>query len=170
MAGETKVLPPTLASAIALDAWNEIAPLQSQSCLGRLLAAELLRGRGKTRAHLGSLSLGLKAPPQQRRWKRDPATRLDVTIEALRDGAEAGLKEHYRLSSIRERLTRRAGDRRSNSSLPGLIELAIETPVVTAALIAARLTVTPRAALGLAQELGLRESTGRKRYRAWAAA
>ncbi|QZO02061.1 helix-turn-helix domain-containing protein [Chenggangzhangella methanolivorans] len=42
--------------------------------------------------------------------------------------------------------------------------------MVTAALIAARLTVTPRAALGLAQELGLRESTGRKRYRAWAAA
>ncbi|WP_261405445.1 DUF1612 domain-containing protein [Chenggangzhangella methanolivorans] len=119
MAGETKVLPPTLASAIALDAWNEIAPLQSQSCLGRLLAAELLRGRGKTRAHLGSLSLGLKAPPQQRRWKRDPATRLDVTIERLGTGQKP----------VSRSIT---GSRASESDSHGAPAIAVRTPACRA--------------------------------------
>ena len=163
----TRTLPPTLAAAIALDAWNNIEPLQSNPWLGRLLVGDLLRGRGKTRAHLASLSSGLKATPQEKRWKRDPAIRLEVALEGLAACAEAGLKEHDRLVTAMDRLSRRAGDRRSNSSLPALIELAVETPTVSAALIAQRLKVTRRAATGLAQELGLREITGRKRYRAW---
>ncbi|PZQ12324.1 MAG: hypothetical protein DI565_15950 [Ancylobacter novellus] len=166
----TRSLPPTLGAAIALDAWTVIEPLQSNAWLGRLLVGDLLRSRGKTRAHLASISTGLKATPQEKRWKRDPVIRLEVALEALAASAEAGLKDHDRLVTARDRLTRRAGDRRSSSSLPALIDLAVETPVVSAALISQRLKVTQRAATGLAQELGLRETTGRKRYRAWSAA
>lgn len=166
---ETRTLPAPLAAAIALDAWNSIEPLQSQGWLGRLLASDVLRARAKTRAHLAALSVGLKAVPQQKRWRKDPATRIEVVLEAFALGAQAGLREHDRLVGAQDRLIRRAGGRRSNSSMPALIELAIETPIVTAALIAERLKVSQRAALDLARELGLRETTGRKRYRAWAA-
>jgi hypothetical protein len=163
----TRTLPATLAASIALDAWNQIEPLQSQNWLGRQLAGDLLRGRDKTRSHLPSPNAGLKATPQERRWKKDPRIRLEVGLEALAAAAEIGLKEHDRLLGAYSRLTRRVTGRRSSSSLPDLIELVVERPVVTAALIANRLKVTQRAALMLAQELGLRETTGRARYRAW---
>jgi DNA binding protein with HTH domain len=40
-------------------------------------------------------------------------------------------------------------------------------PIVSAGMIAAALDITPRAAQNLVAELGLREATGRGRYRAW---
>ena len=40
-------------------------------------------------------------------------------------------------------------------------------PLVSAAMIGKALGVTPRAAQNLGAELGLREATGRGRYRAW---
>jgi predicted transcriptional regulator len=60
-----------------------------------------------------------------------------------------------------------ASDSRSNSNLPGLIDLALSRPIVSTALIARQLSVTPRGALNLVRELGLREMTGRGRYRGW---
>jgi hypothetical protein len=165
---DTKGLPPTLAAIIAADAWAEIEPLQNQSWLGRLLAADLLRGRGKTRSHLTTLCIGLKATPQQRRWMRQPAMRLEVALEALSASADDGLKEHDRLTLARARFERRLAGRRSNSGLPALLELMTATPIASAALIADRLGVSKRAATSLATEFGLREVTGRARYRAWA--
>jgi predicted transcriptional regulator len=61
----------------------------------------------------------------------------------------------------------RIRDRRSNSNLPGLIDLALSRPIVSTALISRQLNVTPRGALNLVRELGLREMTGRGRYRGW---
>ncbi|WP_423787480.1 helix-turn-helix domain-containing protein [Klebsiella pneumoniae] len=40
-------------------------------------------------------------------------------------------------------------------------------PVVSTGMIAEELKITPRAAQDLVAELGLREATGRGRYRAW---
>ena len=40
-------------------------------------------------------------------------------------------------------------------------------PIASAGMIAAELKITPRAAQDLVGELGLREATGRGRYRAW---
>ncbi|MFC3692121.1 DUF1612 and helix-turn-helix domain-containing protein [Chenggangzhangella methanolivorans] len=141
--------------------------MQAQAWLGRLLCADLLRSRAKTRAHLTCLAAGLKAVPQEKRWKRDPVIRLEVVLQGLAEAANAGLKEHDRLFTTYGRLDRRTDGRRSNSKLPQLRDLAISSPIVTSSLISARLGVTPRAALMLAQDLGLREATGRKRYRAW---
>ena len=65
--GQTAALPPVLAAALALDAWDQIAPLQHSPWLGRLLIPALLRGRGKTKAHLVCLAIGLRAVPRERR-------------------------------------------------------------------------------------------------------
>ena len=66
----------------------------------------------------------------------------------------------------RRRLDRRLVGRRSNSSLPALVELVIARPNPIDG-IARELKVTPRAAQDLVAELDLREMTGRGRYRAW---
>jgi Mn-dependent DtxR family transcriptional regulator len=57
--------------------------------------------------------------------------------------------------------------RRSSSRLPALVELILARPIASAGMIAAELHVTPRAAQTMVAELGLREMTGRGRYRAW---
>ena len=57
--------------------------------------------------------------------------------------------------------------RRKHSKLPALIDLVLARPLVSAGMIAAELGVTARAAQDLVAELGLREITGRGRYRAW---
>ena len=79
---QTSGLPPTLAAAIAADAWGAIEPLEHMPWLGRLLAAALLRDRGKTRWHLSSLHAGLKSIPHERRRVRDVAARLAVQLQA----------------------------------------------------------------------------------------
>jgi hypothetical protein len=163
----TEKLPPTLAAAIALDAWNEIQPLQTQGWHGRLLAADLLRSRGKTSLAV-ALSTGLKAAAPSKRWSRDRITRVLVILEAITQTALDRLKEHDRLMLTRSLLERRAGGRRSNSRIPALLELMLQTPLASAEMISVNLKVTPRAALMMARELGLRETTGRSRYRAWA--
>jgi hypothetical protein len=164
---DTSVLPPSLAAALSLDAWAEIDPLQTQGWLGRLLGAEILRSRAKTRSLCASVSVGLKAAPIRRRWTRDRVERVVVYLEALTISAREQLKSHDQLILIRDRFERRLKARRRNSTLPALVALMFETPVASSALIARRLSVTPRAAMMLAQELGLRETTGRRRYRAW---
>jgi hypothetical protein len=64
-------------------------------------------------------------------------------------------------------LERRLTGRRASSNLPGLIEMVLAKPLVSAGMIAAELKITPRAALRLVEELNLREMTGRGRFRAW---
>lgn len=163
----SRTLPPTLAAAIAADAWSTIEPLQHTPWLGRLLAAALLRERGKTRWHLACLHDGLKAIPRERRRTRDSAGRLAVQLEAIAVAAEAGLKDHDRWVTTRTLLGRKLDGRRSTSRLPALLDYVLTRPIVSAGMIAEELKITPRAAQDLVGELGLREATGRGRYRAW---
>ena len=88
----TRALPPTLATAVAADAWSAIEPLQHTPWLGRLLAASLLRQRGKARWHLPCLHDALKAITRERRRPRDSAGRLAVGLEAIAAAAKAGSK------------------------------------------------------------------------------
>ena len=81
--------------------------------------------------------------------------------------AETGLSDHDRLLNTYRGLQRKLIGRRSTSKLPGLVELVMRAPVVSSQTIAAELKVTPRAAQDLVAELGLRELTGRTRYRCW---
>ncbi|NKM66636.1 RHE_PE00001 family protein [Rhizobium laguerreae] len=161
-------LPPVLQAVVALDAWNDLSVLQHAPWLGRLLAASILRQDGVTSgAHLAAINLGLKTIPVDRRRHRDRETRLLAIAHGLLAAAEIGLKEHDRLALARKMMERKLAGRRTSSKLPGLIELVISRPLVSAGMIAKELEVTPRAALRIVEELGLREMTGRGRFRAW---
>ena len=164
---QTRSWPPALAAAIAAEAWDRIEPLQHTPWLGRLLAASMLRGRGKTRTHLACLHAGLKNIPRERRRPLAPAARLMIQLEALTAAADAGLKDHDRWLNQRTLLARKLEGRRSTSKLPGLLDYMLARPIASAGMIAAELKITPRAAQDLVAELGLREATGRGRYRAW---
>ncbi len=166
---QTSGLPPTLAAAITADAWDAIEPLEHTPWLGRLLAASVLRDRGKTRWHLPCLHAGLKSIPRERRRAppRDAAARLAVQLEAMTAAAEAGLKDHDRWLMTRNLLARKLDGRRATSKLPALLDYVLTRPIASAGMIAAELKITPRAAQDLVVELGLREATGRGRYRAW---
>jgi hypothetical protein len=164
---QTRSWPPVLAAAIVAEAWDRIEPLQHTPWLGRLLAAALLRRRGKTRTHLACLHAGLKTIPRERRRSSDPVSRLLIQFEAMTAAADAGLKDHDRWLNQRTLLARKLVGRRTTSRLPALLDYMLARPIASAGMIAAELKITPRAAQDLVAELGLREATGRGRYRAW---
>ncbi|MCB2402252.1 RHE_PE00001 family protein [Rhizobium ruizarguesonis] len=160
--------PPVLQAIVALDAWNGLEVLQHAPWLGRLLAASLLRQAGlTTAAHLATLNLGLKTIPVDRRRHRDRETRLLAIAHGLLAAAELGLKEHDRLTLARQSMERRLIARRTSSKLPELIDLVMARPLVSAGMIVKTIEVTPQAAVRIVGELGLREMTGRGRFRAW---
>ncbi len=161
-------LPAVLQAIVTLDAWNEILVLQHAPWLGRLFAASLLRQAGITSgAHLAAINLGLKTIPVDRRRHRDRETRLLAIAHGFLAAAEIGLKEHDRLALARTLFERKLAGRRTSSKLPELIELVMAKPLVSAGMVAKTLEVTPQAARRIVLELGLREMTGRGRFRAW---
>ncbi len=77
------------------------------------------------------------------------------------------MKEHDRLVLAKTMMDRKLDGRRTSSKLPELVELVIGKPLVSAKIVANTLEVTPQAARRIVLELGLREMTGRGRFRAW---
>lgn len=161
-------LPPVLQAVVALDAWNTLEVLQHAPWLGRHLAASILRQAGVTTgAHLAAINLGLKTIPVDRRRHRSREVRLLAIADGLIAAAEIGLKEHDRLALARKMMERKLSGRRTSSKLPELVELVMATPLVHAGTVTKTLGVTPQAARRIVRELGLREMTGRGRFRAW---
>ena len=164
---EADLLPPVLGAAVLFDAWERIEPLRRQHWLGGLLVSAYLRSRGKVTSHLFCLNVGLKSVRHERRRASDRTTRLLAFLEAMALSADSGLKELDRLSLAKLQMELRLKDRRSNSSLPEVIDIVLSRPIISAKMIARHVGVTPRGALNLVAELGLREMTGRGRYRGW---
>jgi hypothetical protein len=161
-------LPAVLQAIIALDAWNELSVLQHAPWLGRLFCASILRQAGITSgAHLAAINLGLKTIPVDRRRHRDRETRLLAIAHGFFAAAEIGMKEHDRLTLAKTMMDRKLEGRRTSSKLPELVELVMAKPLVSAGMVAKTLEVTPQAARRIVLELGLREMTGRGRFRAW---
>ncbi|NEJ97336.1 DUF1612 domain-containing protein [Rhizobium leguminosarum] len=161
-------LPTMLQAIVALDAWNELSVLQHAPWLGRLLVASILRQAGVTTgAHLAAINLGLKTIPVDRRRHRDRETRLLAIAHGLIAAAEIGMKEHDRLTLAKTMMDRKLEGRRTSSKLPELVELVMARPLVSAGMVAKTLEVTPQAARRIVLELGIREVTGRGRFRAW---
>ncbi|MGR9244054.1 RHE_PE00001 family protein (plasmid) [Rhizobium leguminosarum] len=161
-------LPAVLQAIVALDAWNELSVLQHAPWLGRLFCAAILRQAGVTSgAHLAAVNLGLKTIPVDRRRHRDRETRLLAIAHGLIAAAEIGLKEHDRLTLAKTMMDRKLEGRRTSSKLPELVELVMAKPLVSAKMVAETLEMTPQAARRIVLELGLREMTGRGRFRAW---
>lgn len=160
-------LPPTLAAALIWEAWESLEPMQRQHWLGSQFVSAYLRARGKVASHLFGFNVGLKAVPRERRRSTSRLTRILALLDAMSASAESGMKEIARLAQAREQMSRRLNGRRSSSSLPTTIELVLSRPIVSALMIAKAARVTQRGALNLIGELGVRELTGRGRYRAW---
>ncbi|MBA3040928.1 MAG: DUF1612 domain-containing protein [Rhizobiaceae bacterium] len=161
-------LPAVLQAIIALDAWNELSVLQHAPWFGRLLSASILRQAGVTTGtHLAAINLGLKTIPVDRRRHRDRETRLLAITQGFLAAAEIGMKEHDRLALAKTMMERKLTGRRTSSKLPELVELVMAKPLVSAGMVAKTLEVTPQAARRIVLELGLREMTGRGRFRAW---
>ncbi|WP_160006372.1 RHE_PE00001 family protein [Rhizobium sp. 18055] len=160
-------LPPTLGAALLFDAWEQIEPLRRQHWLGGLLVAGYLRQRGKVTSHLFSFFAGLKTVRHERRRSRQRLTRLQSFLEAMLESADLGLKEMDRLSLAQTQMEMRFKDRRSNSSLPELAQFVLSRPMVSSAMVARELRLSSRGALNLLNDIGIREITGRGRYRAW---
>jgi hypothetical protein len=161
-------LPAVLQAIVALDAWNELSVLQHAPWLGRLFCASILRQAGiTTGTHLAAVNLGLKTIPVDRRRHRDRETRLLAIAHGFLAATEIGLKEHDRLALTRKMMERKLDGRRTSSKLPELVELVMAKPLVSAKMVAKTLDVTPQAARRIVLELGLREMTGRGRFRAW---
>lgn len=164
---QTVDLPVVLRAAILIDAWREIEVLQHGSWLGIHLVGALLRQEGITAHHLPALHLGAKQIPRERRRASDQTTRLMAQIQALQQTAILGLKEHDRLMLAKGQMERRLSDKRRNSRLPELIELALSKPLITSGMVQQALKMSKQGALNLVGELALREMTGRGRFRAW---
>ena len=162
---ETSSMSPILAAASAGEALDELAPLPNQAWLGGLIVADLLRRRRKTRHHLAGIHLGAKIFSRDRGGRSTPSRQR--WIGAMIAAADQGLRDHDRWLAARRQLERKLVGRRSSSSLPALVDLVMRVPMVSAGVVAAALEVTPRAAQQLVVELGLREMTGRGRYRCW---
>lgn len=164
---QSEGLTPVLRAALVLDAWNRLEVFQHASWLGRLLAVAVLHDAGLTAGYLLPISVGLKQVQRTRRVNRDRNVRILALIDAMREAAEAGLKEHDRLALARQQMEHRLLGRRRSSRLPQLIELVLFNPIVSTSMIVEALSVTPQGALKIAGELNLRELTGRGSFRAW---
>ncbi|RWJ04902.1 MAG: DUF1612 domain-containing protein [Mesorhizobium sp.] len=163
----TRELPAVLRAAILLEAWADIEVLQRAAWLGPLLVAALLRQEGLAAHHLAALHLGAKTVPREHRRAKSRGDRLGAALDAIHEAAAAGLKEHDRLVLAKGQMERRLKQRRANSKLPDLVELVLSRPIVSTGIIQERLKVSKQGALNLVGELGLREMTGRGRFRAW---
>lgn len=157
--------PAPLQAAILLDAWRDIQVSDRSPWLGRQLAAASLRANGLT--ILPALNSGLRAIHRERRHSRDQEERLIAILDGMIEAAELGMKEHDRLLNGKSRMERRLVGKRSNSRLPDLVELVLANPVVSTSMIVKELGTTPQGAMVLANQLELREMTGRGRFRAW---
>lgn len=166
----TRKLPVVLRAAILIDAWGEIEVLQHATWLGPLLVGALLRQDGIAAHHLPSFSFGAKQVPRERRRAPDRTARLTALIEAIHQTATLGLKEHDRLILAKGQMERRLGQKRTHSRLPDLIDFALSRPLISSAMVQEALKVSKQGALNLIAELGLREITGRGRFRAWGVA
>ena len=167
---ESENLPPLMAAGLALEAWEMIEPLQHRAWLGSLLAAALLRARGKTRHHLVAMHAGFRHALYRHSRRHDLVKKLTVFAQAIETMAKLDSKELDRLTLVRELLLRKSVGRRSNSKLPRLVDLCLQSPIISVPLAAEKLRVSQQAVTIMIEELApnLRELTGRGRYRAWA--
>ena len=161
--------PPLLAAAIAWDSWHEILPDQRGPWKAGLLAALVLKMRGKTRYCLLPIDTGQRYSPYRRKAGDRLEARLSGFLEWSVTAAERGQRDLDRLSVAEGLLRGALKGRRRNSKLPGLVDLLLTHPVVSVPMAAKALKCSNQAVEVMLKDLrGIaHEVTGRQRYRAW---
>jgi hypothetical protein len=165
---ETRDLPPVLAAAIAWDAWLLTEPEQRGAWRAPLIAALLLKSRGKTKEFLLPLALGARGAGYHQP-KAPFEARMAGFCALVMASLERCQHEVGLLQGARMRLDGLLKGKRKNSKLGALGELFLARPVVSAATAAKTLKISPTGARKLIKELGslAHEISGRKRYRVW---
>jgi Protein of unknown function (DUF1612)/HTH DNA binding domain len=167
---ETNRLPPLLAAAIVWDAWHGLAPEQQGTWRAPLLAALVLRARGKTRNLLLPIDTGQWL--LRTRWKRHDshAQRIQAFFDIVAAAVKHAGAELDGLESAKERMGLKLKGVRKNSRLADLIDLMIAKPLVSIPLACKELGISKQALRLLIPRLGStpREITERSRYRCWA--
>lgn len=164
----TRPLPALLAAAIAWDAWISLSPEPHGSWKAPLLAALVLKARGKM-SFLLPIDLGRRHHIYRRSERQPLEERIKGLLEwALAGGRQTG-KELDRLIGAEERMLLRCKGRNRNTKAPALVQLLLARPLVSIPMIAKELKVTQRGARLLLSSLGStpREMSGLGRYRVW---
>jgi hypothetical protein len=163
--------PKLLQAAAALEGWRIVDPLPRYRFVGPILAAQWLQARGRTPAGLLGLEGGFRAVRRSAREpaETDAAGRLVWGLKVMTAAAENGLEELRRLDLARQVVEAKIGRRRSHSHHRDVLALLLARPLITAAVVAERLNISPQAARRLIGELGssVVEISGRSRFRAW---
>jgi hypothetical protein len=161
--------PAVAAAAVAWNAWLDLNLYTRQPWLGLAIAASILRARGLTN-HLLPLAAGFKQSKFRPQGREGAREKLEGFCQVIEEALTIANKDLDRLILARELMNRVTAKTRSNSKLPGLVELFLSRPLVTVPLAAKLLKVTPKAVDLMLGQLGgalPRELTGRTRYRAW---
>jgi hypothetical protein len=165
----TDLLPPLLAAAIAWDAWHTLSPEQQGTWRSTLLAALVLRARGKTRHLLLPIDTGQRL--SRKRWdiRDDYPRRMTAFFDMAACAVQAASNELDSLSSANERMRLKIRDAPKNSRLPALADLMVAKPVVSIPLACKELHISKQALRVMIPRLGStpREITERRRYRCW---
>jgi hypothetical protein len=165
----TSNLPPTLAAAIAWDAWLRLEPEPGAAWRAPLVAALVLRARGKTPALLLPINTGRKASQHRLRWHQPAPDRLATFLTWITAAAREAGNELNSLS-MAERLYRPLLARqRRHSRLRKLVDLLLSCPIISAPFAARAIGVSPQAVRKMLAKLGppACELTRRSRYRVW---
>lgn len=166
---ESERFPPLLAAALVWDAWLALLPDQRGAWRAPLLAALVLKARGKTRAFLLPLDLGRRFSRYRRHTAHDITRRLGGFLEWALAAEERARKDLATLTLAADMLRAKAQNRRRSSRLPGLVELLLSRPLVSIPMAAKALRVSNQAVAAMLPQLGSlpRELSGRTRYRVW---
>jgi len=163
-------LPPVAAAAVVGDAWLELVPDQHGAWRAPLLAALVLRLRGKTRSMLLPIDTGRRHVRSLAGNVHTQEARVGQWIDWIGSAVERADKDRSALVLAEEQLRLKCRGLRDNARLPDLVDLFLSRPLVTVPLAAKALRCSTQAVEGMMAQLGSipREVTGRRRYRAWA--
>ncbi len=167
----TNDLPPLLAAGIVWDAWNTLLPEQQGPWRATLLAALVLRARGKTKHLLLPLDTGQKLC--RKRWSAvdHQYVRLQTFFDIVGAATKHASTELSGLESAKERMSLGLKAVRKNSRLGDLRDLLLAKPLVSIPLACKVLGISKQAVRMLIPKLGStpREISERRRYRCWTA-
>lgn len=165
----TTALPALLAAAIAWDAWHVLQPEQQGCWRSTLVAALVLRARGKTRKFLLPLASGQRRLGKRWMANQPPSQRLVLFLEIVDAAVKITADELAGLKGAQERMRLKVTGAQKNSHLAALAELLIAKPLVSIPMATKALRVSKQAVRLMLSKLGStpREITGRSRFRCW---
>lgn len=162
-------LPPLLAAAVVWDAWHIFGPDAQGPWRASLLAALVLRARGKVRDWMVPIDSGTRIARSGWSAMADQTSRLSTFLSMVAAAVKSASNELDGLVSARERMTLKIRAVSKASRLPELRDLLIAKPLVSIPLAAKALGISKQAIRVMLPQLGStpREITDRRRYRCW---